>query len=396
MIYFLLPNVNPYINENLKCIKTDNKPEAYISSSLSHYLYEIKVKIDNHEKEWDLYKKYTNPFEYINSHVPNKNKCISKYKPLSRSYYKMLEIIDTFNLIEMSKEKINTFHLAEGPGGFIEALVNKRKNSMDKYVGITLLDDKDDYNIPAWKKSEIFLKSNENVYIESGKDNTGNILSYENLEYIMEKYDKFEIITADGGFDFSIDFNSQEINITQLLYAQICYAVCLQKNGGNFILKIFDSFMKHTIDLLYLLSSMYGEVYISKPQTSRYANSERYIICKNFLFDNNFDKSKFKSVLKEIINLKDGEYVKSFFDIIISNYFINKLEEYNSIFGQQQIETINNTLNLINNSNNSEKIDQLIKNNIQRSTSWCAKYNVPHNVISQTNVFLSNDEVELS
>ena len=396
MIYFLLPNVNPFTSQSLKCFKTDKKPEPYISNSLSNYLYNIKINIDNYEKEWDLYKKYTNPFEYINSHVPNKNKCISKYKPLSRSYYKMLEIIDTFNLIEMSKEKINTFHLAEGPGGFIEALVNKRKNSMDKYVGITLLDDKDDYNIPAWKKSEIFLKSNENVYIESGKDNTGNILSYENLEYIMEKYDKFEIITADGGFDFSIDFNSQEINITQLLYAQICYAVCLQKNGGNFILKIFDSFMKHTIDLLYLLSSMYGEVYISKPQTSRYANSERYIICKNFLFDINFDKSKFKSELKKIINLKDGEYVKSFFDIIISNYFINKLEEYNSIFGQQQIETINNTLNLINNSNNSEKIDQLIKNNIQRSTSWCAKYNVPHNVISQTNVFLSNDEVELS
>ena len=97
--------------------------------------------------------------------------------------------------------------------------------------------------------------------------------------------------------------------------------------------------------------------------------------------------------LKEIIDLKEDEYIESFFDITISNYFINKLEEYNAIFGQKQIETINNTLNLINNSNNSEKIDQLIKNNIQRSTSWCTKYNVPHNVISQTNVFLSNDEL---
>lgn len=395
MIYFLLPNVNPFTSEYLKCSKTNKKPEPYISNSLSNYLYTIKINIDNYEKEWDLYKKYTNPFEYINSHVPNKNKCISKYKPLSRSYYKMIEIIETFNLVEMSKENINTFHLAEGPGGFIEAFANKRKNKLDKYVGITLLDNNDDYNIPAWKKSEIFLKANSNVYIEPGKDNTGNILSCKNLEHIIEKYEKFDIITADGGFDFSMDFNSQEINITQLLYAQICYAICLQKTGGSFILKIFDSFMKHTIDMLYLLSSVYGEVYISKPQTSRYANSERYIICKNFLF-NHLDNKNFKKVLKEIIDLKEDEYVESFFDITISNYFINKLEEYNAIFGQQQIETINNTLNIINNSNNSEKIDKLIKNNIQRSTSWCIKYNVPYNVISQTNVFLSNDHVESS
>ena len=165
----------------------------------------------------------------------------------------MIQIIETFNLVEMSKEKINTFHLAEGPGGFIEALVNKRKNKLDKYVGITLLDNNDDYNIPAWKKSEIFLKANSNVYIETGKDKTGNILSYENLEDIIDKYEKFDIITADGGFDFSMDFNSQEINITQLLYGQICYAICLQKMGGSFILKIFDSFMKHTIDMLSLI-----------------------------------------------------------------------------------------------------------------------------------------------
>ena len=117
MIYFLLPNVNPFTSQYLKCSKTNKKPEPYISNSLSHYLYNIKINIDNYEKEWDLYKKYTNPFEYINSHVPNKNKCISKYKPLSRSYYKMIEIIETFNLVEMSKERINTFHLAEGPGG---------------------------------------------------------------------------------------------------------------------------------------------------------------------------------------------------------------------------------------------------------------------------------------
>ena len=54
-------------------------------------------------------------------------------------------------------------------------------------------------------------------------------------------------------------------------------------------LKVFDSFMQHTVDLLYILSSFYQKVYIIKPNTSRHANSERYIVCKGFNFNNTSD-----------------------------------------------------------------------------------------------------------
>ena len=63
----------------------------------------------------------------------------------------------------------------------------------------------------------------------------------------------------------------------------MCYALTMQKKGGTFILKIFDCFMQHTIDILCILSSFYNKVYITKPHTSRYANSEKYIVCKDFL-----------------------------------------------------------------------------------------------------------------
>ena len=65
-----------------------------------------------------------------------------------------------------------------------------------------------------------------------------------------------EIITADGGFDFSEDFNKQEINITQLLFAQIAYAIIMQKRNGVFILKIFET----SIDLsIMVFSDVKGE-----------------------------------------------------------------------------------------------------------------------------------------
>ena len=234
------------------------------------------------------------------------------------------------------------------------------------------------------------MKNNSNVFIDNGYDNTGDILSINNFEYIIKKYgSSMDLVTADGGFDFSLDFNNQETNVNRLLFSQIVYAICLQKKNGCFVLKIFDSFLQQTIDLLYLLSSFYKLTYITKPQTSRYANSEKYIVCKGFLFDNNiYFKDIVTNIFSEIIS--NNKFVNRYLDINISNIFINKLEEYNSIFGQQQIETINNTIALIENKLKIEKIETLIKNNIQKSINWCNKNDIPCNNISNSNVFLND------
>ena len=217
MIYFLIPNVNNDVIHNLKLNNDNNR---IISYSLSNYLNNIKKKLDYYENDWDIYKRFTNPFEYINTTIIKKNICISKLKPLSRSFYKMIEIIDIFHLLDNMKESIQSFHIAEGPGGFIEALVSRRNNLKDIYTGISLLDDKEDKNIPAWKKSKHFLENNPNVYIENGVKNDGNILDIRNFDYIINKYsNKIDFITGDGGFDFSEDFNNQENSMFQLLCA---------------------------------------------------------------------------------------------------------------------------------------------------------------------------------
>ena len=101
------------------------------------------------------------------------------------------------------------------------------------------------------------------------------------LENEFIYYSKHSIFTKID--DFSFDFKNQENNISNLLFAQIAYALVMQKHKGKFILKIFDSFMQHTIDLIAILSSFYEQVYITKPNTSRYANSEKYIVCIGFI-----------------------------------------------------------------------------------------------------------------
>lgn len=394
MTYYLLPKTSFLIHKYIQCSSSEQEPVPFISNSLSFYLYNIKTKLDFHECDWDVFKKYTNPYEYVHSAVPFKKRSVSVYKPLSRSYFKMIEILNTFNM-NFGSRPMRSFHLAEGPGGFIEALCNVRRNPQDVYIGMTILDDYNDTNIPGWKKSDAFLKKNENVFIECGADNTGNILSVENLEYCRKTYgSSMDFVSGDGGFDFSMDFNKQEISISQLLFAQICYALTMQRKGGTFVLKLFDSFMQHTVDILYILSSFYDKVYVIKPQTSRYANSEKYVVCRDFLFSNHEHFYPFfLRTFETMLSLGPDKYIHRFLDVPLSYYFISKLEEYNSILGQQQIENIHFTTSLIEIKQKQEKIDGLVKTNIQKCLQWCKKNGLEANVFSTNNMFYAEESV---
>jgi hypothetical protein len=244
-------------------------------------------------------------------------------------------------------------------------------------------------HVPGWKKSNDFLEQNPNVVIETGADGTGDLLSVENLKYCFKKYKgSMDLITGDGGFDFSIDFNKQEQLACKLLISQVSFALAMQKYNGNFVLKIFDIFTKPTVDLLYILSCVYSQVYIIKPNTSRYANSEKYIVCKGFTL---YDSSEIvNKLIAEYHNLTSVDHIASVLNFQHDNYFITKIEENNAILGQQQIENISSTINLIGNNNRSERLDTLKKNNIQRCINWCSKYKLPyHKTIQQVNIFLS-------
>ena len=46
---------------------------------------------------------------------------------------------------------------------------------------------------------------------------------------------------------------------------------------------------------------------------------------------------------------------------------------------QQQIEIITNTINCIEYKNKSDKIDNMVKMNIQKSISWCVKHDIDYN-----------------
>ena len=95
-----------------------------------------KKRINKYPEEWDNIKRITNSYEYIHTIIPHSKQSISKIKPLSRAFFKLIEMCNTFDLFNEGSESINSFHLAEGPGGFIEAATYLRYNTNDKYHDI--------------------------------------------------------------------------------------------------------------------------------------------------------------------------------------------------------------------------------------------------------------------
>ena len=363
---------------NINIQYDEKKQFSIINPSLQEYLTNIKCEIDNYNNKWDEYKKITNKYEFINTPFYLEDKkvftCVCSYKPISRSYFKMVEILKQFKF--NFTNNINSFHLAEGPGGFIEALHNYRNNPDDNYIGMTLIEDNKD--IPKWNKIQSFIKKNKNINIVYGPKNDGNLYFNHNLEYIKKNHkNKYDFITADGGFDFSTDFNNQEINSINLIFCEVLYAIILQKEKGSFVLKVFDIFYETTLEILYILCYFYKQVYIYKPNTSREANSEKYIICKNFQINNNYNDI----IEKLCYNFKDlsKQRLYKIFNFSLNTFFLNKVQEVNAIYGQQQVENILNTINYIQDSNKcqKERISKIKQTNIERCVKWCNEHKQP-------------------
>ncbi len=351
-----------------------------------------KNKIDeqNASKDWDKSKKISNTYELI--HISNnkiKSESISKYMPLSRSFFKLWEIINYFNLIN-TKEPIISGHLAEGPGGFLEACLYYRNKLlkinplMDKYYGITLKPYSKE--IPGWSKAnDLIYQFKNNIEIGYGSDNTGDLYKVHNIRSFTRKIknqsDGADLITADGGFDFSINFNKQEQISHRLILAELLTGIKSQKISGSFICKLFDSYSHLTIQLLYFISCLYQEVYLVKPLTSRPANSEKYMVALSYIGFDSIEKEQYYIILLEdILNNWDdinnkGFIIKSIFEDPPIEFY-NRIDKYNKLSFNQQKIYLEKTLDIINNKPNQKELDKIFSYQTEKAVEWCNAYNL--------------------
>jgi len=374
------------INQMIE-LETISKNNIIIFKKYNDIISNKKKEIDNEsiQKYWDKMKKIGNPYEliYTSYNKKRKNDSISLYSPISRSYFKLWEIYYTYNLFENQKKNINFVHLAEGPGGFMEASINYCKlNKITNctYWGITLAPT--DEFVPDWNKLKKNFTKDKNCFIEYG-----DLYQYEDVKKFINKTKKCHIVTADGGFDYSSDFNGQELNSCRIIYSEIVTALNVLNKDGHFIIKLFDLFSLTSLQFLELLNQTFKQVIIYKPETSRPANSEKYLVCTHFL-DNLSEKTKQKLLMniKEWTNIENRKNNNSnneeyiiFKDYKINNQTFYDLNEFNELYLNEQLKSINSIIHIIQNKLSKNEYHNTLKDQVLKATQWCKKYNVQIN-----------------
>jgi 23S rRNA U2552 (ribose-2'-O)-methylase RlmE/FtsJ len=342
-------------------------------------LKNAKKNIEPLEKShvWELAKKMANPYELIYT-VDDKyfHPSLSSIKPLSRSYFKLIEILELtrfFEGIPRHIQNVTSSHIAEGPGGFIQAFLEsaeKAKKRVARAYSMTL--NPTNQNIPGWKRATTFLQKHPCIRLTYGEDNTGDIYKKENQTFFANITNHTSYLyTADGGFDFSINYEKQENTIFLLLVSSFLIGLKSLRKDGMMIVKLFDVFSEHSQVLVVLMGRQFQKWTLYKPLTSRACNSERYFIGQGF--------HGYKNTIYEKLEEIEGKAKEG-------QYPLANLEEYERLYLNQHIEKqMAKQLRAIENAICfSKNPDEWYNNHFEKSFAiskdWCHRFHIPSTI----------------
>lgn len=363
-------------------ISSYKKPPVFWYNESAKVIFSLKRKIDedNNLERWEKAKKYVNLYELVYSPYDSlRNSILLKKKVLSRAYYKFLEIVIDYKIMDYFKTPIQSLHLAEGPGGFIQAWndIREKKGIVDSLYGITLRDNR---KVKGWNQNfPLFQK--ENVEVNYGIDGTGDLFKNTNIQYLKERFqNNAELITGDGGFDFSEDFLAQESNSLPLLFIQAYIAIHCQKKDGIFILKVFDILNVPTIQLLELIQLSYDTFFLSKPKTSRGANSEKYVVFVGFKGMDRNTSIRWNNLLRMILifwnKRKQKQYIHRLHLGTINSKFLKKLKLLLTPIMVDQYSNMEKTIDIVEKMKKQKQINwvELREKQVEESKKWVDQY----------------------
>ena len=126
------------------------------------------------------------------------------------------------------------------------------------------------------------------------------------------------------------------------------------------------------------MNNCFENVTIFKPETSRPANSEKYIVCTNYL--DNLSNEQKHHLLLNIDKWKMNENEQVIFKKYkISNELCYDIDKLNKIYIDFQLKSITYILNIITNKLNKNEYHNTLKDQVFNAIDWCEKYQIPIN-----------------
>jgi 23S rRNA U2552 (ribose-2'-O)-methylase RlmE/FtsJ len=323
----------PYIyklsTNSIDSIDKEDKNDLIMSSTINqplmslgyhYYMHKLRTELITFTKSIKSEQQFyfvVNPFEV---NISNYNEGINylaqiylnleKNKTFGRSFYKMWEILFSFDI-----------------------------ESEKSFQHIDIND-----------SSKLAIDINDAVSLFRKKFNYASKMDKTNTIDINDKklsLDKASLITCNLKVNINNDmYITQEQSSYGLLLKAVFLALKMQNNKGNFVLRIFETFTKVSIKIIYLLSCFYEEVLIYKPYFSRGTSSEKYLICKKFKYDQTKDSKLLEKYYKRFDNILEKIKADKHILDIFSELELN--DEYCNSFKFMNIRLVNNQQIMIN------------------------------------------------
>jgi hypothetical protein len=141
----------------------------------------------------------------------------------------------------------------------------------------------------------------------------------------LKKYSKLDVVNNKKMTHLcllnEILFETTELEISRKI-TKFMNNIELLEKGGSLIIKVKELIHAPSIHLLFLLSNIFDQVYIYRPELSYMSRGERYIVCKNYL-NNNIKYELSKKYISLNMNLPT-EYI---FTVNVINRILMQ-EEY--------------------------------------------------------------------
>jgi hypothetical protein len=273
---------------------------------------------------------------------------------------KMYELIVQMGLC---RNDMTIFCNAELPGAFLCTINHYMKTHGYQYKAFassylpetsdqkdnTLLPDK--YGIYE-RHRDIWLMGKPYKFVKKDGVISGDVTDIDVLKE-FEQTVEADLYTSDAGIDVTEDYNEQENMTLFINFGQILSGLMTLKEGGKLVTKQYTFFNPFNRSILIVLSYLFKRLYITKPLTSRPANSELYIVGDEFI------KERFSDELKErLLNALKMKDSTPLCKLTIESELFECAKEIN----EQQVEFLNE-LSSVYKANSAEYIKHVYKFN---------------------------------
>jgi len=379
MTVFKLPIIEKNIELNDKNIIlnsiTINEPKI----NLGFQFFFNKVKnLYHNNKQNSLPKNYyiLNDFE---TDIPNYEDNLTKVTKFyinnkkeitySHDFYIMWEMLFLF---ELDKPKSISLSINDYNNELTDAYYYHKKKFIDDTV-----------TIYGYCKDKIKTPNNNyKIYSNNFNDIYSDIKTNKN-------YPDLILVNSNSLKEYDILYEEQ-YNY-DIIFEQIIFVLQTQNKNGNVVFKIYDSYTIPTIKMIYILSSFYKDNYIYKPNYSKKSNSEKYVICKNFKYDqikDNIMLTKYSNILKKCFSCFDNKlYVNDIFlDLIIPKDLLSIIKYINIKMSTQQQLLLNKIIKFINSDiKYGDEFHTHKEKQIKNTTWWVNTYFPPSKNLYEKN-----------